>query len=220
MNKSDEERVDSAISLYTRKLLFVYDWLLLGSNCRFLWRCPAHHLLKLYNENVTSNHLDIGVGSGYFMDKCRFPSPRPRLVLMDLNHNSLNMAGKRLARYKPETYHRNVLEPFNLDIPPFDSVGIMNLLHCLPGDMKTKGVVFRNISEVLKAEGVLFGSSIMYKGLKKNPMAGKILDMVNRRGIMTNLEDTVDDLKESLDRYFTESSVNVIGYEVLFRARK
>jgi SAM-dependent methyltransferase len=220
MNKSDEERVDSAISLYTRKLLFVYDWLLLGGNCRFLWRCPAHHLLKLYNENVTSNHLDIGVGSGYFMDKCRFPSPRPRLVLMDLNHNSLNMAGKRLARYKPETYHRNVLEPFNLDIPPFDSVGIMNLLHCLPGDMKTKGVVFRNISEVLKAEGVLFGSSIMYKGLKKNPMAGKILDMVNRRGIMTNLEDTVDDLKESLDRYFTESSVNVIGYEVLFRARK
>ena len=154
------------------------------------------------------------------MDKCRFPKPQPRLVLMDLNHNSLNIAGKRLARYNPETYHRNVLEPFNLDIPPFDSVGIMNLLHCLPGDMKTKGVVFNNISEVLKPGGVVFGSSIMYKGMKRNPMISKILDMINRWGFMTNLEDTVEDLKESLDRYFKESSVKVIGYEVLFRARR
>jgi SAM-dependent methyltransferase len=215
-----EEKIYAGISLYSRKLLFFYDWMMLGCHCRFLWRCPSRHLLELYNRYISANHLDIGVGSGYFMDKCCFPSPQPRLVLMDLNQNSLDAAGKRLSRYQPEMYRWNVLDPFNLDIPPFDSVGLMNVLHCLPGSMKTKTVVFRNISDVLNPGGVLFGSTILYKGLERKRLLTGILDITNRRGIMTNLEDTVDDLKDGLNKYFSESSVRVIGYEVLFHARK
>jgi len=177
-------------------------------------------MLEMYNNHVSSNHLDIGVGSGYFMDKCSFPSSKPRLVLMDLNPNSLRAASKRLARFQAEVYQRNVMEPFNLPVPPFDSIGMMNLLHCLPGNIKTKAVVFQHACEVLNPEGTLFGSTILYRGVKKNLMATQALEMNNLRGIMTNLEDTVEDLKEALEDLFSESSVNVIGCEALFWARK
>jgi SAM-dependent methyltransferase len=220
MTGSNEERVKAAISLYTKPLLFFYDSLLLGCNCRCLWKCHSRHLLELYDTHISANHLDIGVGSGYFMDKCRFPSPQPRLGLMDLNPNSLRAASKRLARYNPEAYQRNVLEPFNLQVPSFDSIGMMNLLHCLPGDMKTKAVVFQNALEVLNPGGTVFGSTIMYLGVERNLMTTQILEINNRKGIMTNLEDDVEDLRENLKNLFSESEVKIIGCEALFWGRK
>lgn len=96
----------------------------------------------------------------------------------------------------------------------------MNVLHCLPGNMKTKTVVFRNISEVLNPGGVLFGSTILYRGIKRNWMVTGALKIVNYKRFMTNLEDTVEDLKEGLDKYFAESSVEIVGCEALFHARK
>lgn len=220
MKEIIDEKVKAGISLYTRPFLMIYDWFALGYGCHRLWNCSSRNLLELYNKHVTTNHLDIGVGTGYFMDKCRFPSSRTKLVLLDLNLNSLNMAKKRLARYNPKAYQRNALEPFNIDEAPFDSVGIMNLLHCLPGNMETKSVVFRNALEVLNPGGTLFGSTIMPSKVRKNWLSDFTLKRVNHRGIMTNLDDNVEDLKEQLDRYFSESSVKIIGYEALFWARK
>jgi SAM-dependent methyltransferase len=215
-----DAEVKAAISLYSKLFLSVYNSLALGCGCRAIWGCPSRHLLELYNDCISANHLDIGVGTGYFMDKCRFPSPRPRLVLMDLNTNSLEKAGKRLARYHPETYRRNVLEPFNLDVPPFDSIGMMHLLHCLPGNMETKSVVFKNALEVLKPGGTIFGSTFLYRGVKANLLRTVTLKIVNRAGFMHNLEDTEEGLKADLEQYFTESAVWTIGSEALFRARK
>jgi len=220
MTEVRAERVSAGIALYSRLFLSVYDWLALGLNCRFLWRCPSHHLLELYNQHASANHLDIGVGTGYFMDRCSFPSSSPRLALMDLSPNSLRAAGKRLARYSPRTYLRNALEPFNLEPPGFDSVGLMNLLHCLPGDMKTKAVVFEHAREVMNPGAALFGSSILYRGVTRSFYTTLVLRANNRAGTMTNLEDDVDDLRESLHRHFSESSVHVIGCEALFWARK
>ena len=79
-------------------LTWVYDALVLGFSNHVLWKCPTAGLLDLYNANVTSNHLDVGVGTGYYLDRCRFPDAEPRLALMDLNENSLSCAAKRVAR--------------------------------------------------------------------------------------------------------------------------
>lgn len=103
------ERVQAGQALYTKVFLSIYDGFALGLNCRFLWKCPSHHMLELYNQYVSANHLEIGVGTGYFLDRCRFPTANPRLALMDLNPNCLEVSGKRLARYAPEIYWRNVL---------------------------------------------------------------------------------------------------------------
>ena len=103
-------------ALYTRFYLPFYDWHALKINCRYIWRCDLHHMLGLYNEHVSANHLDVGAGTGYFLDQCVFTAAKPRIVLTDLNPNCLERSARRLNRYQPQTYQWNVLEPVQKDI--------------------------------------------------------------------------------------------------------
>jgi hypothetical protein len=139
---------------------------------------------------------------------------------MDLNANSLRAASKRLIRYKPEVYQRNVLEPFDINTPAFDSIGMMNLLHCLPGNIRTKTVVFEYAKAVMNPGAVVFGSTLLYEGVKRSAWATLALKYNNKKGFMDNMNDSLEDLRESLQRSFSESSVKVIGCEALFWARK
>src|SRR4051812_30334105 len=97
--------------------------MILGFFCRVAWKCPAPRIVEHYDAHVSANHLDIGVGTGYFLDRCRFPSP-PRLALMDLNPTCLEVAAKQVERYEPEVYRANVLAPITTAAPKFDSVGM------------------------------------------------------------------------------------------------
>jgi ubiquinone/menaquinone biosynthesis C-methylase UbiE len=215
-----EAQINTGTSLYSQFILSIYDWYVLWYNCRFLWKCPAHNLLDLYNSHVSANHLDIGVGTGYFMDKCKFPNNSIRLALMDSDANSLRAASKRLIRYKPEEYQRNVTESFDINAPAFDSIGMMNLLHCIPGDLKTKAIVFEHAKAVMNPGAVIFGSTILYKGIKRNTLATLAIKYYNKKGFMFNMNDCLEDLQESLRSSFSDSSVRVIGCEALFWARK
>ncbi len=205
--------------MYNRLLLAVYNPII-QCNYQLLWRCRPRYVLDLYNEHVSANHLDVGVATGVFMDRCKFPVPSPRLALMDLNPNSLAVAAKRLSRYHPETYLRNVLTPIQIAAPPFDSVGLANLLHCLPGTMKTKGVVFENLKTLLNPGGTIFGCTVLYKEVKRNPLATLYLNILNALHIFTNKEDDLDGLRLNLKKCFPESSVKVIGCVAMFSARK
>ena len=213
------KRLRAGYSPYNRLLLAVYDPYV-RFNYRFLWGCHSHRVLDLYNEHVSGNHLDVGVATGTILDHCTFPSPSPRLALMDLNPNSLHVASKRLARYHPETYLRNILDPIKIDTPPFDSVGLANLLHCLPGTMKTKRVVFGNLNAVLNPGGTLFGCTILNTGMKRNPLARLTLCFMNSRGHMSIREDDLKTLEQNLTECFAQSSVKVEGCMALFWARK
>jgi SAM-dependent methyltransferase len=219
MSEITLEQVKAGQAIYGRPFLAVYDWVI-ENNYRFLWRCPPRQVLDMYNEHVSANHLDVGVATGANLNHCTFPSSNPRLALMDLNPNSLASAARNLARYQPETYQRNVLDPIHIDAPPFDSVGIANLLHCLPGTMKTKRVVFENLRTVLKPGGTLFGCTILYGGVKRSPLATVAMYLVNARGYLTNKQDDLDVLKRNLTECFSESSVKMVGCVALFWARK
>ena len=141
------EQVEAGHAFYTKRALALYDVAILGDFSRAAWKCPSRRILQHYNEHISINHLDVGVGSGYFLDRCRFESPSPRVALMDLNTNCLEVASRRIGRFNPEVYRANVLEPIDIDAPKFDSIGLNYVLHCLPGDMAAKGVAF----EYLKA---------------------------------------------------------------------
>lgn len=176
-------------------------------------------MLYLYNRYVTTNHLDIGVGTGYFLDHCKFPNSNPRLGSMDLNPNTLEVAGKRLSRYHPEIYQRNVLDPIEIDAQDFDSVGLTHLLHCLPGTIKTKGIILKYVKKLLNPGGIVFDSTLLYKGVNRNMLSTIFMNLDNSKGIMTNKEDDLEGLKQILSQHFSGSSVEVIGCDALFWAR-
>jgi len=219
MSDITPQQVKAGAAGYSKLLLAVYNPMV-QFNYRFIWRCHPRHVLELYNEHVSANHLDVGVATGIILDYCRFPTPKPRLGLMDLNPNSLEAASKRMARYTPESYLRNVLDPIDIDAEPFDSVGLANLLHCLPGTMKTKGVVFEHLEALLNPGGTIFGCTVLYRRVERSPLATLMAHMLNASRVITNKEDDVEGLQQNLDRYFSEGSVKVIGCVALFWARK
>ena len=147
--KPSEGRVRAGQAVYTPKILSVYDIVVLGISNSLVWKCPSERIEAHYNANLTDNHLDIGVGTGYFPDRCQFPSDHPRIALMDLNPNTLAFASKRLARCQPETYRQNILNPIEHNIVPFDSIGMNDLFHCVPGSMTEKAVAFDHLRKLM-----------------------------------------------------------------------
>jgi len=213
------QQVEAGQAVYTKPLLASYDLLVLGLSNRLIWRCPTKHLLALYDRSVTSNHLDVGVGTGFFLDRCRFPTERPRLALMDLNRNSLDAAGNRVVRYRPETYRANVLEPIRIEAAKFDSIGLSYLLHCLPGTIRTKGAVFRHLKALLNPGGRMFGATLLRGGVRRNWAARRLMAFYNSKGIFTNDQDDLDGLREVLAEHLTGVTVEVVGCAALFSGR-
>jgi len=89
-----------------------------------------------------------------------------------------------------------------------------------PGGMDNKAAVFENSKAVLNPGGVLFGSTILYKRVKRNAFATIIFKIYNRKGIMTNMGDDLQLLEYYLTHYFSESKIEITGCEVLFSAKK
>ena len=175
--------------------------------------------MDFYSKHVSGNHLDVGTGTGYFLDKCRFPVESPRLTLVDLNPRSLDMAQIRLARYHPEVYCRDVLRPLGIGDSGFDSMSITHLLHCLPGDMDSKGVVFHNLKPLLNPGGVLFGCTFIQQRSEHKLLASVLSLFANKLGFMSNKNDDVSGLSRQIEKHLSEYSIETVGCEALFWAR-
>lgn len=214
-----EEQVAAGQAVYTKPVLRAYDFIVLGVSNRWIWKCPTSELVAHYNRHVTANHLDVGVGTGYFLDKCRFPSSNPRVALLDLNQNTLDFAARRVARYKPETYRRSVLDPIDIQAEKFDSVGINYLLHCLPGSMAAKAVCFDHLKALMNPRAVIFGSALLQGGVERSGAAKRLMDVYNKKGIFSNTADDLDGLTTELRKRFADVSVRVVGCAALFSGR-
>ena len=209
-------QVEAGHAFYTKRALAVYDGAILGFFSRVAWRCPSGRILQHYNQHVSTNHLDVGVGTGYFLDRCRFESSSPRVALMDPNTNCLDVSSRRIDRYNPEVYEANVLEPIPFDIAKFDSVGLNYVLHCIPGDIATKAVVFENLKALMNPGGVVFGATLLHDGVRRNWLARQVMDRNNKHGIFANVNDSLDGLRLALSQHFTPSAVEVVGCVGIF----
>ena len=211
-----EEQVVAGQAVYTPRILSVYDVVVLGISNRYVWKCPSPLIEAHYNANISSNHLDVGVGTGYFLDRCKFPSADPRVGLIDMNANTLAFASKRIARYKPETYEQNILEPLSGSIAAFDSVGINYLFHCVPGAISDKAIAFDHLKTVMNPGASVFGSTILHVGVPRSWAARKLMSFYNKKGIFDNAEDNLEDLNNALSERFDNVSVEVVGCVALF----
>jgi ubiquinone/menaquinone biosynthesis C-methylase UbiE len=205
-------------AIYNPATLALYDFVVLGISNRLIWRCPTHRILELYNQHVTGNHLDVGVGTGWYLDHCRFPSSDVRLGLMDLNRDSLRKAAGRLRRYRPEVYRADVLKPLQIDVKRFRSVSMTYLLHCLPGAINQKAVVFDHLTSVLGPGGVLFGATLLSSGVERTGPARALMRIYNSQGVFSNEEDSSDALRHELASRFKRVRLEVIGCAALFSA--
>jgi len=209
-----------AAAIYTPLTLAFYDLAVLQFSNSFVWKCPSRVLLDFYNEHISVKHLDIGVGTGYFLDKCRFPSTAPTIALFDLNPHSLAKSAKRLRRYNPSCYLGNALQRIDIEMSGFDSISLNYLLHCLPGNLASKSIVFEHVKPLLRDGGVIFGSTILGEGVRHNPLAKKLMKIYNAKGIFSNLSDRQSDLEAGLKAHFDEYTIHIAGCVALFIARK
>jgi 2-polyprenyl-3-methyl-5-hydroxy-6-metoxy-1,4-benzoquinol methylase len=213
------EQIHAGQAVYTPKMLAIYDVLVLGLSNRWIWKCPTPRLLAHYDRHVSGNHLDVGVGTGYFLDRCRFPTEAPRIALMDMNRDALQYAARRIARYEPETYVRNVLEPIDFDGAKFDSLGVNYLLHCLPGDMATKARAFDFLSPLMNPGAIVFGSTLLQGGVERSFAAQRVMAFYNSKGIFSNAQDDLEKLTRELEKRFDAVSVETVGCAALFSAK-
>ncbi|MEM8769755.1 MAG: class I SAM-dependent methyltransferase, partial [Pseudomonadota bacterium] len=148
-----------------------------------LWRCPTRYLLDGYADNLSSHHLELGVGSGYLLERTLCRDTAKRLALVDLNQRSLGKAAKRLRRYKPAAVQWNILEPLPEALNGFHSVGMNYVLHCIPGDIADHRRLLENVHASLAEGGVFFGATLLWEPAAMTPGARAFMRLLNEVGI-------------------------------------
>lgn len=171
-------------------LSLVYDRLVLGLYCTYVWRCPATILQNLYNTLVAERQnsaaasrriLDVGVGTGYFLASTPLPETTS-VTLFDLNPACLEAASLRckqshveLSDFEVRTVCGDFLAPADdpnsihqrlLDSQQqpdrFDIVLTSMLLHCVPGPPQRKAKALASLGRFVEPQsGVLAGATIL-----------------------------------------------------------
>ena len=212
--------VEAGQRVYTPLVLRTYDLFVLGFSNRFVWRCRSSTLLERYDRNVGARHLDVGVGTGWFLDRCKWPVETPEITLLDLNENSLSAASRRIRRYDPRTVRADVLAPVELGESRFDSIGANYLFHCLPGELEWKAkIVVSILRPYLVSGGIFFGSTILGRGVEHNLLGRRLMSLYTRKGVFSNLEDDGQGRARGLAAELTDVEVETVGAVTLFSAR-
>ncbi|GLQ97215.1 class I SAM-dependent methyltransferase [Dyella mobilis] len=207
-------------AVYSPFALKVYDWWVLGVSNRWAWQCSTDKvLLPFYRRHVGSRHLDVGVGTGFYLAHAGFGDDQ-RIALLDLNENSLRAASSRLGQSGTEVFVQDVMQPLTaLSGKRYDSIALFYLLHCLPGDMPGKACVFAHLKSHLAQDGVLYGATILGDSAGHNVMGRKLMTVYNEKGIFGNRNDTYEALHHALHQHFEQVEVSLHGKVACFSAR-
>lgn len=205
----------AGVAVYSPLTLRLYDAWVLGISNRYAWGCPTGEvLLPFFRQHVGRRHLEVGVGTGYYLAKADLPADT-EVTLLDLNPASLTAARARLGRLA-RTLRHDVLEPLDAAVGPFDSIALFYLLHCLA----QKGRVFAQLAPVLAPGGVVFGATILGDAAGHNGFGQRLMTLYNRKGIFGNAGDTLADLERELRRHFGQVELRQVGRVALFSARE
>ncbi|MBM3544633.1 MAG: class I SAM-dependent methyltransferase [Alphaproteobacteria bacterium] len=209
--------VARAHAVYTPLNLYFYDLLVHGLSNHLAWRCPTRRLSALYEANLSGNHLEAGVGTGFFLDHTG-EGRIGRLVLLDINRHCLDCAARRLARFNPTLVQANLLAPIATSLAPFDSVSLTYVLHCLPGRMHEKLATLDYLRPLMNEKAVLYGATILGRGITPNLAARRLLALYNAKGVFNNYEDDLESLTAGLRQRFGHVAIETQGCVALFRA--
>ncbi len=203
-------------SEYTRPVLKLYDPLVLGPIARFVWRCPTTRLVERYRQHIRERHLDVGPGTGYFLERSGLPRGSA-VTILDPNANVLDHASRRLRHFDITAVEADVLKPLPVS-GPFDSAALHLVMHCLPGPLERKARAVANVAAVLAPTGVLFGATVLGTSGRHTRLARAFLAVFNRRGAFDNLADTEEGLRDVLGASFERVALETVGSIAIFAA--
>jgi SAM-dependent methyltransferase len=207
-------------SVYSPIVLKLYDFGVLGISNRFLWECPTKTvLLPFYRKHLGLKHLDVGVGTGYYIARAGLTRSH-QISLLDLNENSLRTATAQVKEAQVRSFRRDIMQPFAEPADTgYDSISLFYILHCLPGTMDDKETAIANLRRYLSKHGVLYGATVLGDEAAHNPIGRLALKLYNKRGIMHNMADTLDGLQRMLRRQFQNVQIRRHNKVALFVAR-
>ncbi len=201
---------------YSNAMLRMYDPLVLGPIIRFVWRFPRQEAVRLYREHIRPNHLDVGPGTGYFLEHAGL-NAGSKVTILDPNPNVLRHVTGRLRNLDVTAVEADVLKPLPI-AGPFDSAALSAVLHCLPGPMERKVLAIENVARVMAPHGVLFGASVLGRSGRHTRLGRAFLWAFIRRGAFGYLDDTEAGLREILERSFGQVDVKIVGGVAVFVA--
>jgi SAM-dependent methyltransferase len=201
---------------YSRPLLAVYDVWVLGFAARFIWRCPTARLVEGYRRHVRNKHLDVGPGTGYFIERSGLPAGS-RVTIVDPNPDVLAYSSGRLRQFDVTAVQADVLKPLPVS-GPFDSAALHAVIHCLPGPLERKAAAVANVAAVLSPTGVLFGASVLGTSGPQTWLSSLVLRLFNWRRAFDNLDDSEEGLGEILAASFERVELETVGSVAIFAA--
>lgn len=215
---SDSIDTQAGHQVYSRWTLPFYDFVVHGISNRWFWSCPTARLQQWFDHHATGNHLDVGVGTGFFLDRSRRENPWQRIALLDANPDCLRSTAQRIARHRPEVIQADLSESFRDRTSPFQSVSMMYVLHCLPGKLEFRQRVVQHCSEVLLPGGCLFGATILGQPRPSSSLGMRVMDIYNRKGVFGNANDSIELLESVLSSQLDEVIVEQFGSVAMFSA--
>lgn len=99
-------------------------------------------------------------------------------------------------------------------------MGLSNVLHCLPGTIRTKSAVFEHLEVLLNPGGTLFGSTALYGGVPQTWLSRRMMDAYNEDRLFSNAEDDLTGLKWALSQHLSNVVIETVGCVALFSANK
>lgn len=200
--------------IYNPITLRLYDAGVLGLTNSLIWQCSTSTLVEHYRNHAGREHLDIGPGTGYYLEKIDSPS----ITLLDLNTACLAAAADRISgdTKSVDALQQSFFDPLPRD-RSFDSIGLNFLLHCVPTHDKWERLA--ELREHLSPGGTLFGSTVIPHQATSTPMARLLNGIYNRLGIFGNADDTMEQIENALDG-LSEINIHRVGQVALFSARR
>jgi SAM-dependent methyltransferase len=201
---------------YNAAMLAVYDAWVLKFMTKAVWKVPVGGGIDSYRQHMGHRHLDVGPGTGYFIEAADPPSDT-EITLLDPNQTVLRHAAKRLGRWHPVTVEADVMKPLPVE-GPYDSAALSFVLHCLRGPEANKAIAVRNVADVLTPQGVLFGGTVLGLHSDHTRSARAFLRAANKQGGFDNVDDTGESVRRILEKSFATVKVDVVGSAAFFVA--
>lgn len=89
----------------------------------------------------------------------------------------------------------------------------------MPGPPAHKAAIFRHLKNNLAVGGVLFGATVLGKGVQHNWVGRWLMWIYNRKGIFGNVDDGAEVFLRELKKGFEEVEAEVVGVVLVFVAR-